>query len=163
MKSTDTEETQNQGRTGQDVAEERIPIVEEQLHVGKREVSRGGARVSSHVEEVPVSEQVNLREEHVDVERRPVSGDRIDPTRASEMLQDRTIEMTETAEEAVVGKEARVKEEVVVKKTAEQRTQQIDDTVRHTEVEVDEGRDAGAFKFDGSRGDQGGRGPGSGR
>jgi stress response protein YsnF len=79
------------------------------------------------------------------------------------MLQDRTIEMTETAEEAVVGKEARVKEEVVVKKTAEQRTQQIDDTVRHTEVEVDEGRDAGAFKFDGSRGDQGGRGPGSGR
>ncbi|HEX8062397.1 MAG TPA: DUF2382 domain-containing protein [Allosphingosinicella sp.] len=53
-------------------AEERIPIVEEELRVGKREVERGGARVRSYVTETPVSEQVNLREEHVSVERRPV-------------------------------------------------------------------------------------------
>lgn len=41
------------------VAEERIPIVEEELRVGKREVERGGARVRSYVTETPVSEQVN--------------------------------------------------------------------------------------------------------
>jgi stress response protein YsnF len=103
------------------VAEEHIPIVEEQLRVGKREVNRGGARVRSYVREVPVHEQVSLREEHVSVERRPVN----ETLRAGELnggdaFQERNIEMTETAEEAVVAKEARVKEELVVRKTAEE-------------------------------------------
>jgi stress response protein YsnF len=56
------------------------------------------------------------------------------------MLQERTVEMTEMAEEAVVAKEAHVREELVIKKTAEQRTEDVEDTVRRTEVEVDEGR-----------------------
>ena len=47
-----------------------IPVVEEQLRVGKREVARGGARVRSYMVETPVNEQVRLREEHVSVERR---------------------------------------------------------------------------------------------
>ncbi len=62
--------------------------------------------------------------------------------------------MRETAEEAVIAKEARVTEEVVVQKTAEQRTQEVDDTVRHTEVEVDENvrdNDRGAFGFNKDR------------
>jgi uncharacterized protein (TIGR02271 family) len=139
---------------GRVVQEEHIPVIEEELRVGKREVNRGSARVRSYVREVPVHEQVSLREEHVDVERRPVSGERIDPARASEMLQDRTIEMTETAEEAVVAKEARVAEEVVVRKTAEEHVEQIDDTVRRTEVDIDEGgtdRSAFGFQGDGDR------------
>jgi uncharacterized protein (TIGR02271 family) len=151
--------SQNSGRA---IAEEHIPIVEEELVVGKREVQHGGARVRTYVREVPVHEQVTLREEHVDVERRPVDQrlDRGALERDPDLLRDRTIEMTETAEEAVVGKEARVKEEVVVTKTAEERVQQIDDTVRHTEVEVDENRDPNAFKFGGN---QGGNGSGNGR
>jgi len=120
--------------------EERIPIVEEQLQVGKRTVSRGGARVRSYMEEVPVEESVNLREEHVSVERRPVD-QRLGAANLKDdsLFRDRTIEMTETAEEAVVGKEARVTEELVVSKTATERTEQVHDTVRHTEVDVDEG------------------------
>lgn len=125
--------------TGSVVAEEHIPIVEEELKVGKREYQRGGARVRSFIREVPVHEQVALREEHVEVERRPV-GERLDPAEASSLLQERTVEMTETAEEAVVAKEARVVEEVVVRKTAEEHVEQIEDTVRRTEVDVD--RDA---------------------
>jgi uncharacterized protein (TIGR02271 family) len=121
------------------VAEERIPIVEEELRVGKREVERGGARVRSYVAETPVSEQVNLREEHVSVERRPVDRPVSESDMQSGMLEDRQIDMTETAEEAVVGKEARVREELVVRKTAEERTETVEDNVRHTEVEVDEG------------------------
>jgi uncharacterized protein (TIGR02271 family) len=117
--------------------EEHIPIVEEQLGVGKRDVSRGGVRVRSYVEEVPVHEQVRLREEHVDVQRRPVD----QPLRAGELggdpFQERSIEVTETAEEAVIGKSARVVEEVVVSKDVEQRTETIDDTVRKTKVDVD--------------------------
>jgi len=131
------------GATGQVVGEEHIPIVEEELKIGKREVNRGGARVRSYVREIPVHEQVNLREEHVEVERRPVN-QRIDPREAGNLLQERTIEMTETAEEAVVAKEAHVAEEVVVRKTAEQHVEQIDDTVRKTEVDVDDNARTGA-------------------
>lgn len=127
------------------VEEEHIPILEEELRVGKREVARGGARVRSYITETPVHEEVNLREEHVSVERRPVNEtlERGALDRDGDLLRDRSVEMTERSEEAVVGKEARVREELVVKKTAEQRTEQIDDTVRRTEVDVDQGTSGG--------------------
>jgi uncharacterized protein (TIGR02271 family) len=137
------------------IAEEHIPIVEEELRIGKREVNRGGARVRSYVKEVPVHEQVTLREEHVSVERRPVNETlRAGELNAGDAFQERNIEMTETAEEAVVAKEARVKEELVVRKTAEEHVENIDDTVRRTEVDVDEGsrgsQDRSAFGSFGS-------------
>ena len=126
--------------TGNAIEEERIPIVEEELRIGKREVERGGARVRSYVREVPVHEEVTLREEHVHVERRPVDQPLGTRTEAgADLLRDRTVEMVERAEEAVVQKVANVREEVVVSKTAEQRTEVIEDTVRHTEVDIDEG------------------------
>ena len=144
------------GMTGErsGTQEEHIPIVEEQLRVGKREVNRGSTRVRSYVEEVPVHESVRLHEEHVNVERRPVdqplSGADLDK---GALFQDRTIEMTETAEEAVVGKEARVKEEVVVNKTATDRTEEIDDTVRRTNVDIDrDGADIDRGRTDSDRG-----------
>ena len=113
---------------------EAIPVVEETLRVGKREVSGGRVRVRSYVVETPVEEQVTLRTEHVDVERRAVDRPVTD---ADRLFQDRTIEATETSEEAVIAKEARVKEEVVIRKDADQRTETVRDTVRRTEVEVD--------------------------
>jgi uncharacterized protein (TIGR02271 family) len=117
--------------------EEVIPVVEERLRVGKREVGHGRVRIRSYVVETPVQEQVTLHEERVQVERRPV--DR--PVGASDdVFRDRTIEATETREEAVVSKEARVMEEVVVRKTAEERAQTVSDTVRQTKVEVDDER-----------------------
>ena len=126
-------EVQRLGAAG----EERIPIVEERLRVGKRETSHGRVRIRSYVAETPVQEQVTLHEERVQVERRPV--DR--PVGAVEdVFRDKTIEATETGEEAVVSKEARVKEEVVVRKTAEERTQTVSDTVRQTKVEVEDER-----------------------
>ena len=110
-----------------------IPIVEEQLSVGKREVQRGGARIHTFVTERPVEENVTLREEHVTVDRRPV-----DRAATDADFQDKDITLTETAEEAVVGKTARVVEEVVVGKTATERTETVSDTVRRTDVEVDD-------------------------
>jgi uncharacterized protein (TIGR02271 family) len=114
-----------------------IPVAEERLQVGKRDVSHGRVRVRSYVVETPVSEQVSLRQEHVEVERRPV--DRA-TTSAEDAFQERTIEMDERSEEAVVSKEARVKEELVVKKDVEQRTKTVSDTVRSTEVNVEDER-----------------------
>ena len=121
--------------------EEHIPIVEERLTVGKREVERGRVRVRSYVVETPVQEQVALHQEHVEVERRAVDRPVTD---ADRLFQERTIEAVETAEEAVVAKEARVKEELVIRKEAEDRVQTVQDKVRRTEVEIeDERRTAG--------------------
>ena len=120
-------------------SEEAIPVVRERLRVGKREVNRGGVRVRSYVVEEPVEEQVNLREERVDVERRPV-GQRVRSGAADDLLKDRTIEMTESAEEAIVSKDAEVTEEVVVRKFEGERTEGVSDTVRRTEVDVEDTR-----------------------
>ena len=67
------------------------------------------------------------------------------PVTASDeaLFRDRTIEASERGEEAVVSKEARVKEELVVNKDVRERTETVSDTVRRTEVEVEDERAAG--------------------
>jgi uncharacterized protein (TIGR02271 family) len=120
-----------------DGGEDVIPVVEEQLRVGKRDVSRGRVKVRSYVVETPVSEQVSLRTESVHVERRPV--DRVVSV-GDDAFRERTIEAEATSEEAVVSKEARVTGEVVVKKGVEQRTETVSDTVRSTKVDVEDNR-----------------------
>jgi uncharacterized protein (TIGR02271 family) len=117
--------------------EEVIPVAEEQVRIGKRDVSHGRVRVRSYVVETPVQEQVALREENVRVERRPV--DR--PSTGNEgLFKERVIEAEERAQEAVVSKDARVKEEIAVKKDATSRTETVSDKVRRTEVEVEDER-----------------------
>src|SRR4051794_32999825 len=105
--------------------EEVIPVYEEHLRVGKREVGRGSVRVRSYVVEQPVQDQVHLREERVHVERRPVDRPADIAAGTAVPFRERTIEVTATAEEAVVGKEARVKEEIVVGKDTEERTETV--------------------------------------
>ena len=127
----------NTNATGEQV----IPIVEEQLVVGKREVDRGGARVRSYVTQTPVHEQVRLRDEKINVQRRVVDRTLAD---ADEAFRERTVDMTATGEEAVIGKTARVVEEVVVSKTSGERVEDINETVRRTDVEIDEDPDSAA-------------------
>lgn len=116
--------------------ETAIPIVEEELAVGKREVDRGGVRVYSHVVEQPVSADVTLRDENIVVERRPVN--RMASAADFNMGQGSVIELNATGEEAVVGKTARVVEEVLVGKNSTSHTEVIHDSVRKTEVEVEQ-------------------------
>lgn len=141
-------------QAGRHVAEEHIPIVEEELRVGKREVNRGGVKVRSYSVDKPVHEEVTLRKEHVNVERRPV--DRALTDADADAFRERTIDMTETSEEAVADKRARVREELVITKDADERVERIDDTVRHTEVDIDgDGKaDRGALFGDKSRSDR---------
>jgi len=128
--------TNRAGVTANRQGETVLPVVEEQLEVGKREVQRGGVRVYTHITEQPVQEQVNLTEQHINVERRPV--DR--PISPNDMaaFKEGSIEVTETAEVPVVNKQARVVEEVVVGKETTQRTETVQDTVRRTDVEVEQ-------------------------
>ncbi len=138
------------GRTGETGHEESIPVVEEQLRVGKREVRSGRVRVRSYVVETPVQEQVRLREEHVQVERRPVDRPATEADRA--LLKDRVIEAEETSEEAVVDKQLRVKEEITLRKDATEHTETVQDKIRRTEVEVEDDRIANDPTKQGGRG-----------
>jgi uncharacterized protein (TIGR02271 family) len=120
--------------------EEHIPIAEERLRVGKRMIDRGRVRVRSYVVETPVEEQVILRDETINVERVAVDRPVTDTDR---LFQERTVEVTETDEEAIVQKDTVVKEELVVRKDTEQHTETVRDTVRRTEVDIEDGRRAG--------------------
>jgi len=130
--------------------QEVIPVAEEELHVGKRDVSHGRVRVRSYVVETPVSEDVSLREERVHVERRPVDRAVSGGTDAG-MFQERTIDLEERGEEAVVSKEARVREELVINKEVDTRTETISDTVRRTEVDIEDDRDVSGTRTDVNR------------
>jgi uncharacterized protein (TIGR02271 family) len=114
----------------------KVPVVEERLEVGKREVRGGGVRVFTHVTERPVSEDITLRQEKVNVERRPVDRPVTDADMRN-LNHQQTIEVTETREVPVVNKQARVVEEVVVNKQVEQHKQTVRDTVKHTDVRVE--------------------------
>ncbi|GGF80049.1 hypothetical protein GCM10011402_35850 [Paracoccus acridae] len=115
-----------------------IPVVEERIRIGKRETAHGRVRVRAYTVEEPVRESVDLREERVEVERRPVDRPLTD---ADAAFQDRTIEAEEYREEAVVQKEARVVEEIELRKTSETHRETVSDTVRRTEVEIEDDRD----------------------
>jgi len=98
-------------------------------------VEQGAVRVHSHAVERPVEETVELREEKVSIHRQPANRA---VTGADEALfQDRTIEVTETAEVPVVAKQARVVEELVVNKEVDVHAETVRDTVRETEVDVE--------------------------
>lgn len=118
---------------GQD---ETIKVVEERLVVGKRAVEGGRVRVRSYVIETPVEANVTLHEERVMVERHPV--DRAATTADLAAFQERTIKARATNEEAVVAKEARIVEEIGVRKEAADRVETVHDTVRKTQVEVED-------------------------
>ena len=114
--------------------ETHIPVMKEELEVGKRQVRNAKAyRIRTTVEQVPVQEQVHLRDETVVVERQPASG----RTATGDAFQERTIEVQEMHEEPVVAKTVRQVEDVVVRREAKERVETVHDTVRQTKVEID--------------------------
>ncbi len=114
--------------------DEVIRLAEESLNVGKRQVEAGMTRVRRYVVEKPVEAQVTLHEEHASVMRRAIS----DPNYVKDIdWSDRTIEVRETAEQAVVSKSSHIAEEVVIKKEGSDRVETVKDTVRRQQVDVE--------------------------
>lgn len=113
----------------------RVPVVEEQLEIGKRTVRQGGIRVQTQIVERPVEEQVTLRDETVHVDRRRVNRPATDADFAA--MDNQSFEVRETDEEAIVNKRARVTEEVRISKEAEERTETVRGTERRTDVDVE--------------------------
>jgi stress response protein YsnF len=119
-------------------AEEVIPLGEEVLNVEARRVIGNTTRVRRFVVEQPVERRVVLRDERVVVERRrPVVTDE-----AGDTLTEKTVEATETTEVPVVWKGVRLKEEVVLRLEASERTEIVRETVRRDEVEIEQPRRA---------------------
>lgn len=125
-------------RSGPEAETARIPVVEEQVRVGKRQRDAGSVRVRSYVIERPVEQQVTLHEERVHLERHPA--DRAATASDGDAFRERTIEVSVTSEEPVVHKEARVVEEVEIRKEGTERVETVHDTARRTEVEVEDDR-----------------------
>ncbi len=115
--------------------DDTIKVIQENLEVGKREVQTGGVRVRSRIIERPVEESLRLREERVSVQRTPVNR----PATAADLnaFQEGEISLTERAEVPVVSKTANVVEEISVGKEVNERVETVRDTVRSTDVEVE--------------------------
>lgn len=116
--------------------DQTIKVIEENLQVGKQTIETGGVRVRSRIVSRPVEESIRLREERVIVQRNPVNR----PATSADFntFREGDIELTEHAERAVVAKEARVVEEVTVGKQVDEHDEVIRDTVRKTEVDVEQ-------------------------
>jgi len=115
-----------------------IPVIQEEIKIGKRQIQGGGVRIVSRVVERPVEEQVSLHTERVTVARQAV-GRNLTAAEAEAALAagERVIETRETNEEAVVSKTARVVEEVVLNKEGQDHTQTVRGKVRSTQVDVE--------------------------
>jgi uncharacterized protein (TIGR02271 family) len=114
--------------------DEVLRLAEEQLQVGKRMVESGRTRVRRFVTEREVSADVTLHEEHADVLRRAVT----DPKYIGEIdWADSTIEVRETAEQALVSKTARVVEEVALRKIGSDHVETVHDKIRRQQVEIE--------------------------
>jgi uncharacterized protein (TIGR02271 family) len=111
-------------------------VIEESLQVGKRTEQTGGVRLRSRIVEKPVEASVRLREEHVTVQRTPVN--RVATEADFTAFKEGDVTLTESAERAVVAKEAHVVEEVTLGKEVTEREEVVHDTVRKTEVDVEQ-------------------------
>ena len=114
----------------------KAEVIEEKLNVGKRTEQTGGVRLRSRIVEKPVEASVRLREEHVTVQRTPVNR----PASEADFkaFKEGDMTLTESAERAVVAKEAHVVEEVSLGKKVTEREETIHETVRNTEVDVEQ-------------------------
>jgi uncharacterized protein (TIGR02271 family) len=118
-------------------AEATIPVVEEHVAVGKREIEGGRVRVYTRVLERPVEESVQLHEERARIERRPVDRPATEADMAT-AFKEGSMEIRERTEVPVVQKQARVVEEVRVGKDVRERTETVRDTVHKTDVRVEQ-------------------------
>jgi len=140
--STAGQEHRHEGRE-----EARMQLSEEQLKIGKREVEAGGVRLRKVVRTEVVNQPVELRREEIVVERVPGGSM---PAAGQRAFNDQDeIYIPLRREEAVVEKQTRVREEVHARKQSQTDTQQVSETVRKEDVEIER---TGEAKEQGSRG-----------
>jgi len=138
-------ESQDKQKSSPQQASQSMPIIEEHIEVGKRQVGKGTVQVTSRMVETPVEESVNLKEERAKITRRPTDRP-VSPESLEAQQRGSSIEIEETAEQPVISKSARVVEEVDVSKETSETTQNVKDTVRHTELDVERKKNSSGKK-----------------
>lgn len=118
--------------TDQDV---RVPVMEEELQVGKRQEEVGRVHLHKDVVEEPQTVTGQVTREQVEVERVPMQGDYT--ANDADVFTEKDIDVPVMGEEMVVGKRPVVNEEVRLRKDAVTEEQQVSDTVRKERVTVE--------------------------
>ena len=112
----------------------RIPVTEEQVKVGKREVEQGAATIRKDVRTETVNTPVELKREELVVERT----DARDTDVPGDAFKEGEVRIPLKKEEPVVQKEAKVVGAVKVGKKEETERQDVSETVRKENVKVDQ-------------------------
>lgn len=126
------------------------------LRIGEPALVRGGARVDARLDPPPDG----APDEAGALIGRRAAGRRLSEEEVARagLLTERVVEIGVMREEALVSKQAFVREELVVRKQVDERVEQVEETLRRTEVEVERfaGEPGGsAFGFDGAADRQG--------
>jgi len=138
---------QQRQQRGQSRDEATIPLVEEHLKVGKRQVESGGVRLRKVVRTETVNQPVELKREEVVIERVPGQAG----AATGKQFQQEDIYIPLRREEAVVQKDATVREQVRVRKSAETEQQNVSEKVRKEDVEIEESGDASRIHGEGGK------------
>lgn len=123
------------------VAQDRqtLELKEERLQVGTRSVEAGGVRLRKVIRTETVNQPVEVTREEVVIERVP-AGERAATSGAS--FDEQEIYVPLRREVPVVAKETVVREEVQVRKTEAAEQQQVSETIRSEDVEIEDTRPA---------------------
>jgi uncharacterized protein (TIGR02271 family) len=115
-----------------------IPLAEERVVVGKRAVEAGGIRLQKVVRTEIVHQPIELRREEIIIER--VTGSEAKKA-AQGTFNEEVIFIPLQEEQAIVGKEAHIREEIRVRKKARTETQELHESVRKEDIELLENQD----------------------
>jgi uncharacterized protein (TIGR02271 family) len=133
-----------EGTVGRDVSgpttDDAMTRSEEELRVGTTERETGRARLRKYVVEDEVTQTVPVRREEVRIEREPVTDANVDAATDGPAISEEEHEVVLHEEQAVVDKQAVPKERVRLDKETTVDEQQVSDTVRKEQIDVDEGR-----------------------
>jgi uncharacterized protein (TIGR02271 family) len=133
-----------EGTVGRDVSgpttDDAMTRSEEELRVGTTERETGRARLRKYVVEDEVTQTVPVRREEVRIEREPVTDANVDAATDGPAISEEEHEVVLHEEQAVVDKQAVPKERVRLEKETTVDEQQVSDTIRKEQIDVDEGR-----------------------
>ena len=138
---------QGQQQRGQSREEATVPLVEEHLKVGKRQVEAGGVRLRKIVRTENINQPVELRREEIKIERVPGQGAQV----SGKAFAGEDIYIPLRREEPVIQKDAQVREQVRVQKTASTDRQQVSEQVCKEDVEIEESGDASRLHTEGAK------------
>jgi len=122
------------GGLQRDDQREGLTLAEEEVEIGKRQVSDGFVRLRRYTVEESDSEDISLYDQHAEVFRHAVD----DPSYLNDVdWSDKTIEVEESHEVPVVSKTAHIREEVGVRSEGTERVETVKESVRRQEVKVE--------------------------